>query len=175
MNYSAYFTDGPIELRMTGDVIHCAVGPPTVNGKRVMALTIFFPLKYRNHGWIGRHTRLVFRIRKRGIEWKSANTLINHIVIVYFSFSRFVLTLSLMPLEKDLYKSWCLLHCVCMLVHCYCFDCKTTGITLCLPFHCKLQVLLSVWMCREFVCMLVHCYCFHCKNYRLHTVFAFPL
>ena len=50
MNYSAYFTDGPVELRMTGDVFHCAVGPPTVNGKRVIALTISFSLKYRNHG-----------------------------------------------------------------------------------------------------------------------------
>ena len=143
MNYSAYFTDGPVELRMTGDVIHCAVGPPTVNGKRVIAFTIiFFPLKYHNHGWIGRHTRLVFRIWKRGIEWKSAITLINHIVIA--SFSRSVLTLSLMPLEKDLYKSWCLLHCVCVCWYtaiaftvklqvacCVCiFTVETTG------FHC---------------------------------------
>ena len=144
MNYSAYFTDGPIELRMTGDVIHCAVGPPTVNGKRVMALTIFFPLKYRNHGWIGRHTRLVFRIRKRGIEWKSANTLINHIVIGFFFFFKVCVDFLSNALRERPYKSWCLLHCVCVcwytaiaftvklqVARCVCiFTVETTG------FHC---------------------------------------
>ena len=50
MNYSAYFTDRPVELRMTGDVFHCAVEPPTVNGKRFIALTISFSSRYRNHG-----------------------------------------------------------------------------------------------------------------------------
>ena len=48
------------------------------------------------------------------------------------------MTLSLMPLEKDLYKSWCLLHCVCVCWYtAIVLTVKTTGITLCLPFHCK--------------------------------------